>query len=374
MTRALAFLNLLLLAALGLLWALDWHLDSAARERRTAGSAFLALGGSGLSVEEVSRLELALPGAPGKWLYERRGGIWRLPQYRDGFADGPMLAGLVKSFLESRGTAVGKKPEDERHFGLAPGGAVTADFFGASGRKLLRAWAGSVAPGERSEECFLDAEGDGRILHMNSNPWSYITWKPGDKFPPLLDARVLPGALGRGPLERIAFDPPPDPGLKEIQVKEILRPPMGMGRDLGPHLEWHGIFTSGEDKLLNDAAAGGYAGFITELAFDELIGAPPREGEILGSARLAVTLHYRGGDQAGDQGKTPAQAPKKEQDTLILGTRSEGGFQYLFNATTRQVFQISAEKARKFLPDVEAMLREPPEKAPEEAPKPAPGK
>ncbi|HVR74190.1 MAG TPA: hypothetical protein VMT52_07660, partial [Planctomycetota bacterium] len=308
MMRALSILNVALLVLLGVLWTFDATLESGRESERASDSKFHALSGpDALAVTDVKRLDLSLPGSGVKWTYTRRDDGWHLPQYRDGFGLGQEIEGFLKAILDGRGTVVGRVPGDAEHFGISPGRTIEAEIHDGAGSLRLHAIAGSVAPGQRASECYLTARGRDTILHMNSNPRPYVESAGDGRFPPLLDTRVIPLALSRGLPARISFTGEAAPPVGELMRREIPRERlMAMGGDRGPRFEWFGTTAEGE-KRVNDTAAFTYTGFLSRLAFDELVG--PRTGREAGLEKpsLLVTLEYDGGTK----------------DTLVLGPREE---------------------------------------------------
>ncbi len=353
--RALLALNLVLLACLGVLWALDASLEARRKAARSADSAFHSLADAGTpAVASVARVDLTLPGSGTKWMYVRREESWRLPQYRDGFGMGQEIEGLLKAFLEGHGTVVGRMTSGAEHFGIVRGRTLEADLYDAGSTLILHALAGSVAPGQRSGECFAAAEGIDRVLHMDSNPWPYVQWTAESRFPPLLDTKVTPVALRRGLPAKLIFGGESPPAIREVIRREVPKEQrMALGPDRGPRYEWYGTAAGGEQRL-NDNAAFGYAGYLSSLAFDELLGLKTGREALFERPPLTVTIEYDG----------------NVKDTLILGAAGQGGSFHLLHSTTGQVFLVSPEKAKGLTPDVRALL-EPPRQPPPRQPAPA---
>ena len=351
--RAIGALIIGLAVCLGALWSADLLLEKRREERRAADSAFHRLGGpDGPVPASVFRIDLAIPGAAETWTYVKETDGWRMPQYRQGFAQGRALEGLLAALLEGRGTIVGRMPADAEHFAIIRGKALEADLRAASGNLLLHATAGRVAPGQRSGECFAAAEGRDAILHLDSNPWAPVAWTPRDRFPPLLDRHVVPEALGRGFPSRIEIAGRSAPAVRALIRKDLPPDPRGMGQDRGPRYEWYGVFEGGEQRV-NDAAASEYAGSFGRLELEELLG-PAAEGSgPFADPELTVTIDYDG----------------KARDTLILGSAGAQGTRAILHATTKQAFLISPVAAKSFAPDVKALLEPAPQRpqvAPEE--------
>jgi hypothetical protein len=299
-----------------------------------------------VALAAVESFELKLTGSRQGWRYVRRAEGWRIPQYRDAFALGQEIDGLLRSFLEGQGTIVGHLPPDGAHFGLVAGRSLEVSFFSKGDRLLLRAHAGRIAPGQRASECFAVADGSDAVLHLDSNPWMFLKHKSGSRFPPLIDAHVIPIALGRGLPAKIAFG-----GESPSAVSELIRKEVPIERhtplDRGPRFEWYGATAEGEERL-NDEVAFGYASFLSGLAYEELLGPPDGKEAALAPPSLTVTLEYDGG----------------AKDILTLGVPTEKGLRYLLHGTTRQLVLISAENAAKLVPDVKALLEaQPPKEA-----------
>jgi hypothetical protein len=344
MNRSLFILNLVLAAAFASLLVFDLVLEARSDEARRRESAFLQLA-PGLSPEAVARLELEIRESE-TWTYERRAEGWRIPKYRDAYALSQPIDGILRAFLESHGTEVGSLPALAEHFGLTSGGTLKVTFQDGRGKRLLRAFAGNVAPGQRSSECYMAAAGESTILHMHSNPWAYIDWTPESRFPPLIDLRVVPVAQGRGSIARIIFEDVDYPPFLELIRREA--PAAGrlpFGPDQGPRFEWFGAPTLGGPEVrVNDNAAFAYAGFLAGLTFEELAGAVAGRESLFAKPALSLTLHYDGG----------------ATDKLVLAERKGPGPGQILNATTGQVFLISEEKVAGLLPAEKTFLEPPP--------------
>jgi hypothetical protein len=341
--RALATLIVLLAACLGGLWAAGRALEAGRERERAADSAFHRIHGTDTPPPaSVGRIDLTIPGAGEEWSYVKEADGWRMPRYRQGFAKGRALEGLAGAFLEGRGTIVGRMPGDAERFGIVRGKALEAKLRDSSGNLLVHALAGRVPPGQRSSECFVAAEGRDPILHLDSNPWVHVEWSRGDRFPPLLDPKVIPEALGRGLPARIELGGSSPPAIQALIRREAPRDPR-MPMDRGPRYEWFGAFAEGERRL-NDQAAFAYLSAISGLGFEELLGPQAEGAGPFVSPELTVMLEYDGG----------------AKDTLILGGAAPGGARHLLHSTTRQGFLIAAAGARGLSPDVKALLESPP--------------
>jgi len=139
MSRAHLFLNAGLAVCLAVLWGLSGALERGRKQKLRAASAFHALAGTGEpQAKDVARINLRLPGSTTTWSYVRRPEGWRMPQYRDAFADGQALDVLSRAFIEGRGTVAGHMPGGADHFGISSGRTLEAAFHDAAGTLLLK--------------------------------------------------------------------------------------------------------------------------------------------------------------------------------------------------------------------------------------------
>ena len=342
MNRSISLLILFLGASLGSLWGLDLYLEKRARQQRLHDSIFRSLAqGTAISVEQVGRVVLSLPNSGTTWTFRRGDPGWRLPEYHDAFVLGPELDGILKAVLEGRGTIVGHAPEDSPHFGVTSQDVMKLGLFARGDAPLMNVRVGLIAPGQRARECYMTVEGRASIYHMNSNAWGPLKWTPGSSFPPLLDRRVIPGALGRRFISRITFGGARASLLREIVRKDLPVDPASFMRPGGPRYEWYGTLENGSKKLLADADTLNYVNFILNLDFDELAGIRSSFAREFRDPALTVILKYDG----------------DATDLLELGVKKGQDRYHFSNATTGQVFFLSAEKAAALIPDGEALLK-----------------
>jgi hypothetical protein len=339
MNRSISLLILFLGASLGSLWGLDLYLEKKTRQQRLQDSIFRSLAqGTAISVEQVGRVVLSLPNSDTTWIFRRGDPGWRLPEYHDAFVLGPELDGILKAVLEGRGTIVGRAPEDSPHFGVTSQDVMKLDLFAIGDAPLMNVWVGRIAPGQRARECYMTVEGRASIYHMNSNAWGPLKWTPGSSFPPLLDRRVIPGALGRRFVARITFGGTQAPLLREIVRKDL---PMDLRPDRGPRYEWYGTLENGSKKLLANSDTLNYVNSILNLDFDELAESRSSFAREFRDPALTVSLKYDG----------------DATDLLELGVKKGQDRYHLSNATTGQVFFLSAKKVATLIPDGEALLK-----------------
>jgi hypothetical protein len=165
---------------------------------------------------------------------------------------------------------------------------------------------------------------------------------------------VIPGALERRFVARITFGGTRASLLREIVRKDVPKDPkLFMRTYRGPRFEWYGTLENGSKKRLADAGTLSYVNFIRSLDFDELAGTRSSFSREFQDPVLTVVLEYDG----------------NVKDVLELGGRKGQDRFYLSNATTGQVFLVSARKAAALTPDSNSLLRESTEPVTNPAPK-----
>ncbi len=329
-----------LVVAVAALGALDLALGAARERTRRAEAELVRLVPVRVfELAEVERLDLTLGDGSGTWTYLKRSGAHRIPRYRDAYALSPSVESIEKALVEGRGTRAARFPAAAERYGLSPRTAMKLELRDRDGYLLLEALAGRVAPGERGDECYVaQAEGES-VLLLNANPWSPLALAGDGHLPPLIDTRVVPGALQRASIARIGVTPTPS-GLAELTRREIPRDPESREPDRGPRFEWTASFLEGGERRVNDVAAGRYAAFVAGLSFDDLVGPASTERARAGAPVLTLVLHYDGG----------------AEDTLTLGSRTPDGRHFLHSTATDQVFLLGSGDAAQLLPDVGALL------------------
>jgi hypothetical protein len=205
------------------------------------------------------------------------------------------------------------------------------------GELQLRVQAGRVPPGQHRRECYLVAAGSRRVLHLHSNPWSFLPAVRDSRFPPLLDTRVVPLALQRQPISRIVWNGPLPESPSEMVRRDITDPEY-IAEHRRPGIEWYLKTEDSDPVRLNDAAAFEYVTFAGDIRFDELIGDRQGRDDLFHSPALTVTFHYN--DEA--------------HDTLVVSTAGKNGHRFLLNETTSQVFLVPSSTAERLVPDMPA--------------------
>lgn len=342
MIRRLLLLNGVLLALVLALRELDRAREVRDAVQRDRASAFHAVLDARTPLPaQVARIAILLPGEKEAWRFEKREEGWRIPQHHSAFAVGQGVDALLAALLESRGTIVGSLEADAAHFGFLPGKQLEIILEDSGGRRLGRLLAGTVAAGQRGQECYLAADGLPRILHMDANPWPTLAWAPGASLPPLLDRRVVPLAYGRGYPVKLLLDGPAAPAVREIERREIPLDRLQPGLDRGPRFEWYGS-VEGKEQRLNDAATGEFVSHVTGLVHEQILGPDDPRARAIQEPLLRITIEYGG----------------ITRDELTVGRPAAGGPWTVRNGTTGQVFLVE-ESAGAALSPVEAALLAP---------------
>jgi len=342
MHRSLNMLILVLVVSLGVLGGLDWYQDSLAHERRVRESTHRLLGGTAISVEQVTRIELWLPGSDSSWSFRRVETGWRLPQYRNAFAQTGRVNTILGAVTEGRGTQVGHWPQDAAHYGVTEQDSMRIALFDQRDARATTVWVGLVAPGNRSGESYMTVEGAEPIYHVDSNPWPSVDWTPGNVYPPLLDRRVIPGALNRRSVVSISFADRRSPELKKILREELEPDPKArMGSDRGPRYEWYGTLRDGTRKRLHNAAARSYVNLVLNLPFAELLGSRMALTAEQGDPLVSMTLAYDG----------------EQKDVLKLYATGNSSEYTVYNVTTDQLFVVDEQTATAFTPDLNSLSK-----------------
>ncbi len=342
MNRSLNTLILVLAVSLGVLWGLDRYQDSRVHQRRVRDSTHRLLGGTAIPLEQVTRMELSLPGSDSSWSFRRVDIGWRLPQYRDAYAETARVNAILGAVVEGRGTLVGHWPGDSAYYGVTERDSMKVALFDRQDALVTTVWVGLVAPGNRSRESYMLVEGNGLIYHVDSNPWPPVKWTPGNAYPPLLDRRVIPGALNRRSVVSISFADRGLPELQKILRKKLEPGPQAMMRPgTGPRYEWYGTLRDGTRKRLQDTPARSHVNRVLNLTFAELLGSRMALTDELQDPLVSMTLAYDG----------------DMEDVLELRATGNPGKYTVYNVTTDQVFVVDKQTAAAFTPDLNVLLQ-----------------
>ena len=165
-------------------------------ERRTAGALRLL---TPSPTAAIAQIEIHAAGR--RWHYVRRGASWHFPAYHRAFALNRRVEYLLQSLLATPATFVSAEPGDLARYGLGPG-SIRIHLLDQQGRPLLEVRQGRGAPGAHAGESYLQRVGADTIFHLHAHPVHALDTTPPA---PMLDRRVLPQALQRKGLRRIAF-------------------------------------------------------------------------------------------------------------------------------------------------------------------------
>ena len=318
-----------LLCALGALLVLLVLGESTLREhqrtvRRTAGALRL------LTPELASAIaQIEVRAAGRRWHYVRRGPTWHFPAYHRAFVLNRRVEHLLQSLLATPATFVSDEPGDLARYGLGPG-SVRIHLLNQQGRPLLEVRQGRGAPGPRAGESYVQRVGADSIFHLHAHPVHALDTAPPA---PMLDRRVLPQALQRKGLRRIAFAGDPAYPVQSLsrQLKAMMAPGPMM-----PTYEWVALSAAGAETCLS-ASAEAYADFLKHLTWSALH--DPGQADAFAQARYLYLEDEEG-----------------TIDTLAIGPAHDRG-PYLRLHTTGHVLSITPEKAALLFP-TRAALRD----------------
>ena len=318
-----------LLCALGALLVLLVLGESTLREhqrtvRRMAGALRL------LTPELASAVaQIEIRAAGRRWHYVRRGPTWHFPAYHRAFVLNRRVEHLLQSLLATPATFVSDEPGDLARYGLGPG-SVRIYLLDQQGRPLLEVHQGRGAPGPRAGESYVQRVGADSIFHLHAHPVHALDTAPPA---PMLDRRVLPQALQRKGLRRIAFAGDPAYPVQSLsrQLKAMTAPGPMM-----PTYEWVALSAAGAETCLS-ASAEAYADFLKRLTWSALH--DPGQADAFAQARYLYLEDEEG-----------------TIDTLAIGPAHDRG-PYLRLHTTGHVLSITPEKAALLFP-TRAALRD----------------
>ena len=318
-----------LLCALGALLILLVLGESALREhqrtgRRTAGALRLL---TPEPTAAVAQIEIHAGGR--RWHYVRHGGSWHFPAYHRAFALNRRVEHLLQSLLATPATFVSAEPGDLARYGLGPG-RIRIHLLDQQGRPLLEVRQGRGAPRPRAGESYIQRVGADSIFHLHAHPVHALDTTPPA---PMLDRRVLPQALQRKGLRRIAFAGDPAYPVQSLgrQLKAMTSPGPVM-----PTYEWVASSAAGPEVCLTPSVEA-YADFLKHLTWSALH--DPGRTEAFAQARYLYLEDEDG-----------------TIDTLAVGTADDRGH-YLRLHTTGHICSITPAKAALLFP-TRAALRD----------------
>ena len=318
-----------LLCALGGLLVLLVLGESTLREhqragRRTAGALRLL---TPAPTAAIAQIEIHAAGR--RWHYVRRGTSWHFPAYHRAFALNRRVEYLLQSLLATPATFVSAEPGDLARYGLGPG-SIRIHLLDSQGRPLLKVRQGRGAPGARAGESYLQRVGADTIFHLHAHPVHALDTTPPA---PMLDRRVLPQALQRKGLRRIAFAG--DPAYPVQSLSRQLRAMTAAGPVM-PTYEWVASSAAGAEVCFSPSVEA-YVAFLKHLTWS--------------------ALHDPG------QALAPAHYLYLEDEDGVIDTLAIGDH-YLRLHTTGHIFSITPAKAALLFPTRAALLDTLPQPSP----------
>lgn len=292
--------------------------------RHTAGALRLL---TPTPTSAVAQIEIHAAGR--RWQYVRRGGSWHFPAYHRAFALNRRVEYLLQSLLATPATFVSAEPGDLARYGLGPG-SILIHLLDPQGRPLLEVRQGRGAPGPRAGESYIQRVGADSIFHLHAHPAHALDTAPPA---PMLDRRVLPQALQRKGLRRIAFAG--DPAYPVQSLSRQLKAMTAAGPVM-PTYEWVVSSAAGTEVGLSPSVEA-YADFLKRLTWS--------------------ALHDPG------QAFAPARYLYLEDEDGVIDTLALDS-DYLRLYTTGHIFSITPAKAALLFPTRAALLDTLPQPSP----------
>jgi len=322
--------------------------ESLARSARVRESSFVALiNDEKLEAKDISRVDVALPGAEIRWSYKRVDGLWRLPEFAGAFALNGDVDTMVKTLLQSRARPVGYIPEDEMRYALVPDSTLTL-MLHTDSSEVLRLHIGALRPGAAKDERYVTRDKDDVVYLLNSNPAVFFD---NQEPPAMLDKHILPRALPHGMPTRVSWRGSKEMELRELSIralpvdpkKESFDPTKGKKKDekREPTHEFTGTYVSGAKKILDDSEGMQFVNKILNLEFDKIVGSiSPVQVEYrrFDEPIVELTLHYDNADPI---------------SLAVSGSLIEAKYPIL-NRASGQMFIVSSEKVDELLPSIKA--------------------
>ena len=313
-------------AALGLLAAADFALDQRAASQRNLVAAVRPVVGSDPQRARTVRV------AQGRqlWTYVLRDSVWRYPAYFDAYAQRQRVDQLLKNVMSSSGSIVAGDGRTAAGFGFDAADAIEVAVLDERGRTIVAAEVGRGIPDALGGESYLRREGEDTVFHLHANPRLALD----AAAVPMIDRHLLPQALPRGAIVRVAFSGPAAV-VRSLWREEVPFDPAGSRSFRGPSYRWR-MRWAGRDTTCMDNSVYAYLGYLSRVRYDR----PLAPGEIV----------------AGADG---ASAVLLEDDKGVVDTLEviDGGdVAVVCHLRARQVCTLSAEQAGLMFPAAGALL------------------
>lgn len=298
--------RLLLLAALLVaLVAVDAWVRQARLDARDDAAVLRSLVPAAWQVEpdRVRQLQLVIPGASARFVYERRGDTWRFPAYLDAYAHADRVERLLEVVLGGTGTLASTDGDDHDELGLAEHRALQVHLFGADGGSLAEIWIGRGVPGPGAQESYARRAGVDTVLHLHTNPVLLL----GAARPPMLDPHLYPRDVRLGAIveARVQFAGQPY-GLTRV-LAPLVDTAAGPLPPIDERERYRWLLTRGgrADTCIN-ASVYEYLAYPGQVRFERLVDPGTAAGldggdslELVDEDGKRVTLRIAGDDGSG---------------------------------------------------------------------------
>ncbi len=316
---------IILAAVLGLLLVVDFALDrSAASRRNLAGSVRPVVR---IDPQRAQTLRIAQSGQ--RWAYVLRDSVWRYPAYFDAYAQRRRVDQLLKSVMTSSGSIVADDGQTAQGFGFGAQNAIEVTVLDGRGRTIVAAEVGRGIPGALGSESYLRRAGEDTVFHLHANPKLALD----EAAVPMIDRHLLPQALPRSSIVRIAF-----PGRAEMESlwrEEVPSDPADNRPFRGPSYRWR-MRSAGRDTTCVDNNVYAYLSYLSRVRYGRLM-ASGALNEGFDGARMVLLEH--------DKGVIDTLEVVDGGNVVIVSHRLAG-----------QVSTLTVEQAELMFPGADALL------------------
>ena len=310
----------------------------------------------GITPESITEVGLVIPGSDLELKYVLNDGLWRLPMYRDAYARGDMIEGIIKDIVDARGVPVDRRGRSDSFFGIGGKSFVIKIYVGGDA-PVAAVTCGARLPGMWGRDSYARVAGREDVYHINGNPAAKIG-APGG-LPPLVDGRIIPAALGSlGDPAEVIFEPAGVMPISGIVRRERSAAAGGMGnmppdmRDMKQY-DWFAV-AGGREIKLDERSAGSYINFVRSINYSRI----PRTEELAGGdggpgeKRLLIVFEKRA---PGGNGDSAGEKPERKTEYVEIRGYDGKGNRYVYFSGTGFTASVSSAKAALLFPDVDLL-------------------
>jgi hypothetical protein len=264
--------------------------------------------------------EFRIDSADTAWTFRKKDGNWHYPAHENAFALNDRVRSFIKEIVESDGTIVSTRSHPK--YGM---GSFTVHLTDSLATWNQTVEIGSSLPGTDTREAYMKVPQSDTIYQIHADPLRGLNFERLPGRPPFLDAKILPSALSRRSMIRIAYDHNGS-GAQVLERVEIEKAEDERSPTDGPTYEWYAIQSNKRSKVV-DASVYAYLGYLSRLKYDNL-----HDPTLFPQSTKHLTL-------IDDQ---------ETADTLDIAERGDATF--LLHRTSGHLYSIPHNKARLLFP------------------------